>query len=209
MSFRKYRHGYMSMNDADNSVSSEPSGGTVDTLLNIFDVFSVKVLRHAIEPYALSPVRNLHPGPKGSFLSSVTGLSNVPGLGLLTTSPIGAVNAAIVFRTWGLTKQEPDLNKEFYGPNFTYRELTKARNFLTGMLMHYSLIVGAFLVLLPPFRALVRKLVVKPGEGPDKEKAKNDHIELRAVAKPDVENNTDKQISGKLVYTGSMYYRKS
>jgi hypothetical protein len=53
----------------------------------------------------------------------------------------------------------------------------------------------------------VRKLIFKPGEGPDKE-AKKEHIEFRAVAKRGLEV-TKKQVFGKLSYTGSMYYRKS
>jgi len=84
----------------------------------------------------------------------------------------------------------------------------KARNFLAGIVMHYGLVIGALLLLLAPFRALVRKLVFKPGEGPNKEEAKKEHIEFRAVAKPDLEV-TNKQVFGKLSYNGSMYYCKS
>lgn len=175
--------------------------------MNLFEKFPLKVLRQSIEPYALSPVTNNHPAPRRSLLSSITGLSSVPGLGLLSTSATGGANAAIVFRTWGLTKQEPSLQMEFYGPHFTYRELMKARNFVTGILMHYGLIIGALLLLLAPFRTLMRKLISKPGEGPDKEEAKKEYIELRAVAKPDLEV-TKQQVFGKLSYTGSMYYRK-
>lgn len=105
-------------------------------------------------------------------------------------------------------KQEPSLQQEFYGPNFTYRELMKASNFVTGIMMHYGLITGALLLLLPPFQALVRRFISKPGEGPDKVEAKKEHIEFRAVAKPDVED-TKMQVFGKLSYTGSMYFRKS
>ncbi|EXJ92909.1 hypothetical protein A1O3_01465 [Capronia epimyces CBS 606.96] len=185
---------------------SIPSGGTFATVLNLFEKFPLHVLKQSIEPYALSPVANHHAGPKQSFWSSVTGLSKVPGLGLLSTSATGKANAAIVFRTWGLTKQEPSLQKEFYGPNFSYRELMKAGNPVAGILMHYSLIIGALLLLLSPVRALARKLVFKPGDGPDTEKAKKEYIEFRAVAEPDHETNTRNQVFGKLSYTGSMYY---
>jgi len=55
----------------------------------------------------------------------------------------------------------------------------------------------------------MRKFIFKPGDGPDREGAKNEHIELRAIAKPDMKTKTSKQIFGKLSYTGSMYYCKS
>lgn len=174
--------------------------------MNLFDQYPLKVLTQAIKPYALSPVPNNHPAPKGSFLSAVTGQRTVPGLGLLSTSATGPANAAIVYRTWGLTKQEAALKDEFYGPNFTYREFMNAGGYIKGMLMHYSLIIGALFVLLPPFRALVKKAVFKPGEGPDKEKARHEIIEFRAIAKPDLETGNRNQIFGKLSYTGSMYY---
>jgi hypothetical protein len=75
-------------------------------------------------------------------------------------------------------------------------------------MMHYGLIIGSLLLLLRPFRALIRKLTFKPGEGPDKEEAKKEYIELRAVDKPDLEA-TKTQVFGKLSYTESMYYCKS
>jgi hypothetical protein len=96
---------------ANNFDSSFPSGGTLATIMNLFETFPLRVVRQSMEPYALSPTPNNHPGPRRSLLSSVTGLSSVPGLGLLSTSATGGANAAIVFRTWGLTKLEPSLQK--------------------------------------------------------------------------------------------------
>lgn len=191
------------------NLSSIPSGGTVTTLMNLFDTYSLKAISQAIKPYALSPVPNDHPAPKGSFLSALTGQRTIPGLGRLSTSATGPANAAIVYRTWGLTKQEAALKDEFYGDHFTYREYMNAHGLVKGVLMHYSLLLGAAFVLLPPFRALVRKAVFRPGDGPDKEKTKDEIIEFRAVAKPDAESKGGaKQVFGKLSYTGSMYYCK-
>jgi hypothetical protein len=174
----------------------------------MFELYSAKALLQAIEPYALSPVPNDHPGPKKSLIASATGVVNVPGLGIMSTSIQGGMDAAVVFRTWGLTKQEPSLQQEFYGPNFTYQEFQKTRNYLTGIMTHYGLIIAAFLLLCSPIRVLMRKFVFEPGEGPDKTQAKEDRIEFRAVAKPDIDNGTNKEAFGKLSYNGSMYYRK-
>ncbi|KAK5046877.1 hypothetical protein LTR84_007231 [Exophiala bonariae] len=187
-------------------LQSMPSGGTVTTFLNLFDTYSLKFIGQALKPYALSPVPNEHMAPKGSFLSAITGQRTITGLGRLSTSATGPLNTAIVHRTWGLTKQEDSLNAEFYGPNFTYQEYMNTDSFFKGVLVHYSLIIGALFVLLPPFRALVRKAVFQPGEGPDKEKAKNEIIEFRAVAMPDTKSEGGKQVFGQLRFPGSMYY---
>lgn len=174
----------------------------------MFEMFPAKALLQALRPYALSPKPNNHPGPKKSFLGSVTGVHRVPGLGQLSTSPTGAMNAALVFRSWGLMQQEAGLPKDLYGPNFTYQEFMKTPNALAGMMLHYTLMTTAPLLLLSPIRTLVRKLTFEPGDGPDKEKSKKDIIEFRAVARPDTEGQTSKQAFGRLAYTGSMYYCK-
>ncbi len=182
---------------------------TFESILNMFEMYPVKVLLQALKPYALSPVPNTHPAPKKSFAASATGLTSVPALGLLLEGVTGDTNAALVFRTWGLMKTESSLQKEFYGPNFTYREFMKAPNVLLGILTHYTLSISTALLLLSPFRALMRKFIAKPGDGPDKEAAKKDRVEFKAVAKPDLDTKTTKHAFGTLSYTGSMYYCKS
>ncbi|KAH8900718.1 hypothetical protein GQ53DRAFT_863349 [Thozetella sp. PMI_491] len=182
-------------------LDSAPSGGTLASFMSMMEVYPTKALMEITKPYALSPVRNDHV-PKKSLVTSITGMVNVPGLGLLSTSPTGVLNAALVSRTWGLTKQEPSLQKEFYGPKFTYQEFMKTSNILTGVAMHYSLLGGVTMLMIPPFRSLMRKFVFKPGEGPDKIQAKKDVIEFRAVAKPDPESEASKRAFGRLSYTG-------
>ncbi|RAO66108.1 uncharacterized protein BHQ10_002120 [Talaromyces amestolkiae] len=187
-------------------LTSVPSGGTLATILNLFSQYPLKTLLQSIEPYALSPEPNNHPLPKRSFWSSLTGVYKVPGLPLLSTSISGKANEAIVFRTWGLLKQDPNLQKEFYGPKFTYREFMYAPGFVRGMLMHYFIVIGGYLLLLAPVRTLVRRFVFKPGDGPDTKKAKDEVIELQAVGKPVPTTEENKQVLGKLRYHGSMYY---
>ena len=76
------------------------------------------------------------------------------------------------------------------------------------MLMHYFIMMGGYLLLLKPVRALMRQFVFKPGDGPDMEKAKKEVIELRAFGKPASEAAGNKQVFGKLTYHRSMYYYK-
>lgn len=209
MSFIRHERRWGAARLTFDRVRSKVTGGTAATILNLFEQFPTREILDSMKPYALSPVSNDHQAPKLSLLSSLTGVTKVPGLGLLCTSAPAGANMAMVHRTWGLMKQETGLREEWYGPNFTYREYMYAGNRLKGMLIHYSLLTGGLLLLLPPFRALVKQLVFNPGEGPDQEQAKAERIEFRAVAKLDNGKSTaGKQILGKLSYTGSMYYRK-
>lgn len=188
--------------------SSAPSGGTLATVFGLFESFGIKEVIAAHKPYALSPVPNQHEAPKPSLASKLTGLYDIPNLGLLHTSITADTNAAVVQRTWGIFKQDPARQQEFYGPKFSYREFMKARNFVTGIAMHYgALIAGALLMFVPPFRALVKRFVFKPGQGPSKEDSAKEYIEFRGVAKPDLENSR-KQAFIKAWYSGSMYYCK-
>ncbi|KAI1373433.1 hypothetical protein F4677DRAFT_222943 [Hypoxylon crocopeplum] len=188
-------------------IRGAPSGGTLATVLGLFDVFHWKKVAKSHKPYALSPISNSRRPPRPSFLSRLTGLYSVPNLGLLSTSVAAGTNAAVVHRSWGLFKQEPALQKHFHGPNFTYREYMKAKNFLRGMMMHYSLVVGGLLLMFcPPFRKIMRRFVYQPGEGASKEEQAMEYIQLQGVATPDIEPKPSKQAWCKAEYSGGLYY---
>lgn len=105
--------------------------------------------------------------------------------------------------------QIPSRKKEFYGPNFTWAEFFKARNWLHGIAVHWGLLIGGLLLIfVPPFRWLARKLVFQPGQGPDMDEAKKDVIEYRGVASPDTDVPTNKQAFSRAWFHGSMYYRE-
>ena len=190
--------------------SAKPSGGTLASAIGLFETYHWKKIVKSHKPYALSPVANTKLPPPPSLFSKLTGLYSIPNLGLLTRSIASGTDAAIVMRTWGLTKQEPSLHGQFYGPNFTYREFRKAGNFLTGMFFHYTLsVVGVLMMFCSPFRSLLRRMVVEPGNGPSREKSANEYIEFRGVATADLQTGAGKQAVSKAWHTGSMYMRKS
>lgn len=83
-----------------------------------------------------------------------------------------------------------------------------APGFVRGMLMHYSIVMVGYLLLLAPVRALMKLFVFKPGDGPDTKKTKEEVVELQAIGKPVPVNKEKKQVLGKLTYHGSMYYCK-
>jgi hypothetical protein len=87
-----------------------------------------------------------------------------PGLGLLTDSISGATDAPIVNRSWALYN-----NGEYYGSKFHFSAYMRAKNQLSGFAMHVALALGAAILILPPVRWLLKKLVYQPGDGPTKE----------------------------------------
>lgn len=130
----------------------------------------------------------------------------MPNLGLQTTFIAADNDRGIVHRTWGLLQQIPTKKDEFYGPNFSFTEQLKARNWLFGILAHWGIGLASLLVaMLPPLRRLVRLFLYAQGEGPAVEAAKKDEIEYRAVAKPDEASAHSKVAFCRTWFNGSMY----
>ncbi|KAI1334161.1 sporulation protein RMD1 [Xylariaceae sp. FL0016] len=185
-------------------LSSAPSGGTLATVLGLFESFSLKELAACHKPFALSPVRNPKPDPKAPLLSRLTGCYNVPDLGLLSTSITSGTNKAIVERTWGLFQLEPRLQKYTYGPNFSFREYMKARNWVGALAMHYALLISfTFIALCAPLRSLIRRFIFQPGQGPSREDSAKDYIEFRGTAIPDQSKPSQKALC-KAWFSGSL-----
>ena len=193
-------------------IKAKPSGGTVQTVLTFLDNFTLAQVRSSLAPYALSPI----PRPDGNrgsapLLSYVTGGRYVRNLGQLSTSVSGTINTAQVERTWGLMARLQGRSASSYGPKFSFYEYSSVRNWFQGLQLHIMLTVGAFLfVTLPPFRALVRRFASAPGSGPDREEAKKDVVEYRAVGVPDIEGEPAPKKQGftHAIFRGAMYDRK-
>ncbi|KJZ78901.1 hypothetical protein HIM_01674 [Hirsutella minnesotensis 3608] len=183
------------------------SGGTLSTFLTIWDYFSMDELRKSFKPYALSPVP--HPEkarPSMTLSQMLLGLRAVPGLGLSTTSVFGMADASVVERSWGLLSQIPTRKDQFYGPRFNWAEYHRPRNWLHGIIHHWSLILGLLVVsLLPPVRALVSRFVYQPGEGISKEQMETKEAEFRGTAEPDTPSPTGKQAFCRAQFRGSLY----
>ncbi|ATZ56235.1 hypothetical protein BCIN_13g00840 [Botrytis cinerea B05.10] len=181
-------------------IKAKPSGGTLATVFTLLEVFSLKQLKDAFTPYALSPIPGPKVRPSKSLITKLTGIKVVPDLGILTTSLAGSTNLAIMHRSWGLSSE-----KRFYGPNFKVEEYMKARNYLTGIAIHFGLILGGLFLAIPFFRHTARKYVYQPGDGAAKEETKSDRVELRAIAKPDNEQANPPRIFCREYYEGSIY----
>ncbi|KAF6842792.1 saccharopine dehydrogenase [Colletotrichum musicola] len=190
-------------------LDSAPSGGTLATVLGLFESFSIQEVRAQHKPYALSPVPNRNKVQSQTpFLAKLTGLRNISNLGLMTTSVAGMTDTPIIQRSWGLMASLPSREKQFYGPNFSFHEYMRAKSYLRGIVIHWALaFFGLLLATVPPFRKLARRFVYQPGDGPDRELAKRDEIEYRGIAVPDKKSKTGyPQAYCRAWYTGSMYY---
>ncbi|KPM43505.1 hypothetical protein AK830_g3076 [Neonectria ditissima] len=190
------------------NISSTPSGGSLATALGLFDVFSIEEVKAASSPYAQSPISHAEPSrPKDSILEKILGVRTVPNLGMLTTSPMGSTDIAVVERTWGLLSETPSRKDQFYGPRFTWAEYLKTRNWLSGVFLHWMLMVGiVLLAFVPSVRALLKRRVFQPGEGAKREDTENEEIEYRGVAYPDSEKPIGKIAYCRTFHRGGMYY---
>jgi hypothetical protein len=177
-----------------------PSGGTLASVFTIMDVYSLKEIAAANLPYAISPI----PGPKTSsgtsLVTKLFGIRSVPDLGILSTSLGGIVDTPIVQRSWGILG---------YGPNFHFAEYMKVRNYLIGIAVHWGLLIGSLLLAIPLVRTIARKYVYQPGEGPTKDQVKNDRLEYRGIARPDVQTPNPGRAFCRAFFDGSLYACKS
>ncbi len=184
-------------------LTGSPSGGTIATVLNLMDSFSMQELAAANKPYALSPV----PGPKtpnpSPWYTSLFGFRAVSDLGVLTTSFGGLADTPIVQRSWGLLG-----GNDFYGPNFYFTEFMKARNHLTAILFHFAILVGSMALAIGPLRRLARGYVTQPGGGDALEDANRARIEYRAIGIPDLKGTKTKAFV-RASFERSPYVRES
>ncbi|KAK0623181.1 Saccharopine dehydrogenase-domain-containing protein [Immersiella caudata] len=188
-------------------IKGAPSGGTLSTVLTLFEAIPVREALTAFKPFALSPIPNPHPAhpPSPSLLSRFTGVFRHPILGLQTTSIADRTDGALVERTWGLFQTLPSRKDQAYGPNFSFKQYMRTKNFLSGLTIHVSLMVFALVMVTPFLRSFVAKYVTPPGEGAPLEEAKKDEIEYRAVGTPD-EEGSKKRAYCRAWYNGPNYY---
>ncbi|KAF7543343.1 hypothetical protein G7Z17_g10814 [Cylindrodendrum hubeiense] len=144
---------------------------------------------------------------RDSILEKIFGVRTIPNLGMLTTSPMGSTDIAVVERTWGLLSETPSRKDQFYGPKFTWGEYLKTRNWLSGVVTHWMMIIGmTLLALVPPVRTVIKRYIFQPGEGASREATEKEEIEYRGVAYPDSEKATGKIAYCRTWHRGGMYY---
>lgn len=175
------------------------SGGTLATVLNIFDSYSLSQIATASSAQGICP-RTVAPAPARSLVSKVLGVTTVADLGTLTTSIQASADVPIVHRSWGLLYD----TKESYGPNFRFNAYMTARNAFTAVLTHLAFAIVPLTLLFPPFKWLIAKFVYQPGQGQSREDSKNNHVEYRGIAVADT--NTRQRAFGRLIWDADLYH---
>jgi hypothetical protein len=173
------------------------SGGTIHSLVGLFENYPSSYFKDSLKPSALSPIDLPAAANNGDGLR--LGSCYVPDLGVLTESAQTMTDIGLVYRSWGLFD-----SGAFYGPNFSFAAYMRVPNRLIGTLVYYTLQACYRGLTLPPFRALVRRVVSKPGDGPDHEKASHDILSYKAVAVAD--EPRARRTYATYRFDGSVYY---
>lgn len=180
------------------SYRSTFSGGTLHSVLEVIDHFSIADLRRLKKPFIHSPI----PGPTApstqSVWTNILGVREHPDLGILTTYFGATSDVAIVERSWGLIG-----NGKVYGPNFRYLEYARAKNLFLALFIHFVMTMGSILLKLPFATSAMRKLIPARGYGASEEETKGHFVEYRAVGRPNADTLT--RAHARVRYEGGLY----
>lgn len=144
-------------------MKAQASGGTLASLIGIFENYSISELAQSSDPWYLNAGKPERSSSK-PYIERLTGVRSVSDLGTLTDSPQGAADIPIAHRSWGLYN-----SGKLYGENFHMSAYMRARNTLTAFGFHVAVNFGLLALALPPTRWLMQRLMFAPGEGPTKE----------------------------------------
>jgi short subunit dehydrogenase-like uncharacterized protein len=179
----------------------EVSGGTAATILSIGTAYPVSHLRKSMAPFALSPVQpspaQKRPAVAKSLWSAFCGYITVPDLGILRDAPQGPIDAATVYRSWGLFDEG-----KYYGPNFRFTEMIRVPSALKATAQYYAGLYGGMLMLFGPGRWLISKYLPVPGQGPEKEASQGYYSNYKAIATSD----DGKRVAATMEAQGNQYY---
>ncbi|QBJ98426.1 enoyl-ACP reductase [Rhodococcus sp. ABRD24] len=155
------------------------SGGTIDSLRTQIDVTRRDArLRHlAAAPYSLSPDRSAEPDlGKQPDLTMVRGSDIAPGLsGWKAPFVMALYNTRVVRRSNALSGFA-------YGKQFRYREVMNVGSSIVSPAIAAAIGagVGGLMagLLFPPTRALLDRILPKPGEGPSEKTRSTGHFTI-------------------------------
>jgi short subunit dehydrogenase-like uncharacterized protein len=160
-----------------NAFAGAFSGGTVASLMNVMEeaVGDRKLRRLLTDPYSLNPNRNPDAAPTGPDRDDQRGAIYDPDFGRWTLPFImAAINTRVVRRSNALMGFP-------YGEQFRYEEAMLAPRFmgpLSARLAAGAMMAGALSMAVPPVRAVARRLLPSPGEGPDREQRERGYFDI-------------------------------
>ncbi|RPB08921.1 hypothetical protein P167DRAFT_538908 [Morchella conica CCBAS932] len=153
------------------------SGGTVETLLSVWEIATLQEMFHARRTYSLSPI-------KGLDLPFIPPIQQHEDLGILTKNVQASHDEKVVMRSWGLNQ-----GGEWYGRNFMFREYRSVETMFMAVWMYIWMSMIQILPYVTPVRWIIRRYYAPPlGEGPILESTNKYRIEWRGVAEADDDN---------------------
>lgn len=150
-------------------------GGTLATIMSLFDKYSISEMKASLDPFVLSPNPPSRRSSSRGLLSRIFGPFSYPELGQLTTSMTASGNVPVVHRSSALMPQ-------LYGNNFRYEEYLHVSNYAWGVAIHLGFAFASVILALSPVRNFIRRFIYQPGQGPTVEDNAKDILECRAVA---------------------------
>ena len=135
------------------------SGGTIETIFTMDGL--TKEMR---DPFVLNPEETVSEEQRqkskdGFIIEQVEGIEGWSGIGMMAVA-----NTRVVRRSAALMEQ----NQKSYGTNFTFGEHGLFSTKGMARLASYGSIF-AFIVIATPLKKLVRRFLLKPGQGPSQE----------------------------------------
>ncbi len=135
------------------------SGGTIETIFTMDGL--TKEMR---DPFVLNPEETVSEEQRqkskdGFIIKQVDGIEGWSGIGMMAVA-----NTRVVRRSAALMEQ----NQKSYGTNFTFGEHGLFSTKGMARLASYGSIL-AFIVIATPLKSLVRRFLLKPGQGPSQE----------------------------------------
>jgi short subunit dehydrogenase-like uncharacterized protein len=135
------------------------SGGTIETIFTMDGL--TKEMR---DPFVLNPEETVSEEQRqkskdGFIIEQVDGIEGWSGIGMMAVA-----NTRVVRRSAALMEQ----NQKSYGTNFTFGEHGLFSTKGMARLASYGSIF-AFIVIATPLKRLVRRFLLKPGQGPSQE----------------------------------------
>ncbi|KAL0259778.1 hypothetical protein SLS55_005518 [Diplodia seriata] len=181
------------------TLNAKPSGGTLLTVMSLFDHYSLAQIGKSLKPFALSPVQPQSQPSSQGLVSTILGVRQDKDLGFLTDWIGAKVDAAIVYRSWGLLD-----GGKLYGPKFSFNEHMPTKSTLSGALVHFGMVLSMVLLALPPVRWIAQKFIYQPGDGPERESTKNDYLYHKAIGTAD--SSRGERAIAEFRFNGGMYY---
>jgi len=190
------------------SMKGAPSGGTLATVFNIFDTYTLAQILASAKPGSMSALPIAKMPKSGGLQSTLLGVHAVPDLGTLVNSIQASADVPLVHRSWSLYRTSASQCQEQakpYGADFNFSCYMNVRNVFTGVLMNLALALSSVFLLVPPVRWILAKLVTQAGSGATEEDFRHDYLEYRGLA-ISADGHNSQRAFGKFRFNGSAYH---